>query len=502
MNRTDAVHSQAADPSGAPVALPLRRSLALSFAEKYALLLLALAGSMVLGRLLTPAQTGVYSVAAVLAGLAQVLRDFGVGQYLMQEKDLAAAKLRAALGVSVASAWTLGLLVLLAAAPLAAFYKEPSLRPVLQLLVLNFLMVPFTSVTVALLRREMRFAAILAVNAAAACAQLACSVWLAWLGWGSLSLACGAAAGGGAALLASVALRPSGLPWLPHWRGAGTVLRFGGYAAGGGLIDEAGVAAPDLIVGKLIGVAGAGIYGKAQSVINLFNQAITSAVSPVAFALYAAQARAGQDARGAYLKTISCMTALAWPFFTCLALMALPVVRLLYGDQWDAAVPLIQVMCAAAGLYSMFSMARYLFLAGGHVRAQARLDAMSVPVRIAAVLLAASFGLDYVAWGVLAGALGRSWFTWRCLARQAALPLAPQWAAVARSAALAGLTALGPLAARLALPPGPFQLLAAGAGGVLLWVSGVLWLEHELAAELRRLRGLLAGRRWRFRKVN
>lgn len=486
----------------APAPLAVRRSLALSFGERYILLALALGSSMVLGRLLTPAEVGLYSIAAVLAGLAQVLRDFGVGQYLMQEKELTQSRLRAALCVSVGSAWTLGLAVALAAGPLAQFYRAPGMRPVLQLLALNFLMVPFTALAVAMLRRQMRFAAVLAINAAGAAAQVACAVWLAWQGWGSLALAWGAVAASAVSLLASVPLRPAGLPWLPHWRGAGKVLHFGGYAAGGGLIDEAGVAAPDLIVGKLIGVAGAGIYGKAQSVINIFNQAITSAVSPVAYALYASQSRAGQDARQAYLKTISCMTALAWPFFACLALMALPVVRLLYGDQWDAAVPLIQVMCGAAALYSMFSMARYLFLAGGHVQAQARLDATSVPLRIAALLLAAPFGLDYVAWGVLAGSVARSWLTWRCLARLAGLPLRPQCAAVARSAVLAGLAALGPLAARMALPPGPFQLLAAAAGAMLLWLSGVLWLRHELADEVLRLRDALwlrcrlAGRRF------
>lgn len=486
----------------APAPLAVRRSLALSFCERYILLALALGGSMVLGRLLTPAEVGLYSIAAVQAGLAQVLRDFGVGQYLMQEKALTPDKLRAALFVSVASAWTLGLLILLAAAPLARFYGEPGLQPVLRWLALNFLLLPFTAIAVAMLRRQGRFGAVLVINASGACAQLACSVWLAWLGWGSLSLACGAVAASGAALLASVPLRPAGVPWLPHWRGADSVLRFGGYAAGGVLIDEVGVVAPDLIVGKLIGVAGAGIYGKALSVVNLFNQAITSAVSPVAYALYAAQARAGQDVRRAYLHTTSCMTALAWPFFAWLALMARPVVRTLYGDQWDAAVPLIQVMCGASALYSMFSMARYLFLAGGHVRAQARLDATSVPLRIAAVWLAASLGLDYVAWGVLVGSLARSAVTWRCLVRLGGMRLAPQCAAVARSAVLAGLAALGPVAARMALPEGPFQLLAAGAGALLLWVSGVLWLRHELAPELLRLQHRLAGRGWRFWSVN
>ena len=52
------------------------------------LVLLSLAGGMIISRLLTPAQTGIYSVAAVLLGVAQVLRDFGAGQYLVQEREL------------------------------------------------------------------------------------------------------------------------------------------------------------------------------------------------------------------------------------------------------------------------------------------------------------------------------------------------------------------------------------------------------------------------------
>ena len=48
-----------------------RLSFAVSFAEKYTLLLLNTVGTMILARLLTPAEIGVYSVGAVLAGLAQ-----------------------------------------------------------------------------------------------------------------------------------------------------------------------------------------------------------------------------------------------------------------------------------------------------------------------------------------------------------------------------------------------------------------------------------------------
>jgi O-antigen/teichoic acid export membrane protein len=392
-----------------------RQSFLFSFGEKYTLLVLNTIGAMILARWLTPAEIGVYAVGAVLVGLVQVLRDFGVGAYVIQETDLTTEKLRAALGVSMLIAWPLAALVLAASQPAAWFYHEPRLRTVLQLLAVNFLLVPFSAVALPCLRRQMRFGAIFAINFSQCAVQLACSVTLAMRGWGYLSLACGAVAGAAATVLATALCRPRELPWLPAWRGMRAIVSFGSISTAGTLIDEAGVAAPDLIIGKMTGIAEVGIYGKAMGVINVFNQLVTAAVSPVIYPLYSAQVRDGRDLRQAYLTTVSYMTALAWPFFAGVALFAQPLVRLLYGPQWDAAVPLIRVICIGSALYSMFSMARYLFVAMGKVKAQARLDALAVPVRIIAVLLAAPFGLYWVGWAVVVGALFRSWLTYCCL---------------------------------------------------------------------------------------
>jgi O-antigen/teichoic acid export membrane protein len=392
-----------------------RHSFLFSFAEKYTLLVLNTAGAMMLARCLTPAEIGVYAIGAVLVGLVQVLRDFGVGAYVIQETELTTEKLRAALGVSMLIAWPLAGLVLALGQPAAWFYHDPRLQTVLQLLALNFLLVPFSAVALPCLRRQMRFGAIFTINLSQCVAQLLCSVTLAMHGWGYLSLACGAVAGALATLLATACCRPRDLPWLPAWRGMRTIAAFGSISTAGTLIDEAGVAAPDLIIGKMTGIAEVGVYGKAMGVINVFNQLVTAAVSPVIFPLYSAQVRDGRDLRQAYLTTVSYMTALAWPFFAGVALLAQPLVRLLYGPQWDAAVPVIRVICIASAVYSMFSMARYLFVAMGQVRAQARLDALAVPVRVVAVLAAAPFGLYWVGWAVVVGALFRSWLTYSYL---------------------------------------------------------------------------------------
>ena len=480
-----------------------RHSFFFSFAEKYTVLLLGIVATMVLSRLLTPAEVGVYSLGAVLVALAQVVRDFGVGQYLIQEKQLDAVKLRAALATSLLVAWLLAGLVLLASAPLAQFYGEPRLTLVLRVLSVNFLLIPFSALTLPMLRRQLRFRAIYAINAANSMVNLLVAVLLALQGYSYMSMVWAALAGSCASLAVSLLVRPRELPWLPGRRGMGDIARFGAYATGGGLVDEAGVAAPDLIIGKLIGIESLALFGKAQSVLNIFNQAITSAISPVVFPLFAARAReeGGQGGEGGaqlvYLRTISYMTALAWPFFLFLACMALPLVKVLYGTQWLGCVPLIRIMCLSSAVYSMFSMARYLFVATGQLHAQVRLDACTGAIKVALLLAAAPFGLVAVAWAVVLSNVLRSWLVYGCLRRLSALGWRPLAQAVRKSLLLCGISGVAPLAALLWLPvdtPALLALTGTALATLLCWLAGLFLLKHELAGEFLLLQRKLAGR--------
>ena len=59
--------------------------------------------SILLARLLSPSEIGVYSMTVVFVNIAHMFRDFGVGSYLQREPDLTPDKIRSAIGaVSVA----------------------------------------------------------------------------------------------------------------------------------------------------------------------------------------------------------------------------------------------------------------------------------------------------------------------------------------------------------------------------------------------------------------
>ncbi|WP_229223506.1 oligosaccharide flippase family protein [Duganella sp. sic0402] len=441
---------------------------------------------MVVARLLTPDEVGVYAIGAVLVALAQVLRDFGVGSYIIQAPVLDDARLRAAMGVSIMVGWSLAGLVFAASYAAAWFYDEPRLQVLLQLLSLNFMLLPFSAIALPCLRRQMRFSAIFVINTIQCATQTASTIMLAVLGWGYLSLAFGAVAGAVATLIAVLCFRPADLPWLPTWHGMREILSFGAVSTTGTLVDEAGVAAPDLVIGKVAGLAEVAIYGKAMGVINVFNQLVTAAISPVIFPMFSAQARSGADVRQAYLTTASYMTALGWPFFGFVALMAPALVHILYGDQWSAAVPVIRVICIGSAVYSMFSMARYLFVAMGQVQAQARLDAMAVLARVLAVLLAAPFGLLWIGWAIVFGAVIRSGLTLFYLRRFARITCRSLLEATWCSALVAGICLTGSaVVTSWPLPPVE-QLLAASAVCALLWLAAIRCVRHELATALLR----------------
>lgn len=155
-------------------------------------------------------------------------------------------------------------------------------------------------------------------------------------------------------------------------------------------------------------------------------------------------------------------------------------------------------MCLSSAVYSMFNMARYLFVAMGEVKTQARLDTLAVPARVAALLVAAPFGLYWVAWAVVFGALCRSALTYRYLARLTGMGWRQLLRAVRRSALLTALTMAGPVVldlagARYSRAHPLLALVAAALASGLLWLAGIVLFQHEVLAEWHGMRRRATG---------
>ncbi|MCZ8172436.1 MAG: oligosaccharide flippase family protein, partial [Brevundimonas sp.] len=131
-----------------------RKSLAVNFLSSSGATVVQFIVSLIVARILSPAEIGIYSIAIVLVNVAHVFRDFGVSTYLQREDALDRAKVRSALAVAYAIAWAIAASVYLASSWVAGWFGYPEIREVMQILAISFVFLPFSSVALALLMRE------------------------------------------------------------------------------------------------------------------------------------------------------------------------------------------------------------------------------------------------------------------------------------------------------------------------------------------------------------
>ena len=131
----------------------VRRSLVYSALEGWVAIFFQVASTVVIARLLSPAEMGVFAVGAVFASLASTVRDFGVAEYLIQEKELSRDAFRAALSVNIAISWLMAVLLFALAPAVAEFYRQDGVAEVMRVQAASFLLIPFGAVTIAWFRR-------------------------------------------------------------------------------------------------------------------------------------------------------------------------------------------------------------------------------------------------------------------------------------------------------------------------------------------------------------
>jgi len=452
----------------------VRRSLAYSVADSYLSVVMQLAATVIIARLLTPAEIGVFAVAAVFAALASTFRDFGVAEYLIQELSLTDDKIRSALTANIVVSWAMGLLLFVGSHAVAGFYRHPGIAEVMQVQSINFLLIPFGAVTMAYFRRQMDFRPIFLAGLAANSTQLGVAVALALAGFGYMSLAWASLAGTAMTVLVSVLLRPAGFPRWPGLAEIRSVVRFGKHATGIYLFGQAGKSAPEIIIGRALDMPSVAYFSRAYALIEIFHRTVLKAIMPVCMPYFARSNREQGNIVSGYLTAMAYLTAIGWSFFLFLGIVAYGAVRLIYGDQWLSSVPLAQILCAAALIEIIHVLATEAIIAVGRVDRSNVLQFCVQGARILGLLAVIPFGLEGGCWGLLAAAACGSLCAQWMLNRTIGLGVREVLYACRPSALVAVIANLPVAMLAWWLPVGEGNYLHFLFGGGML--TGLIWL--------------------------
>ena len=461
-----------------------RQALVFSFLDRYAGLVLHTVSSMVIARLLTPAEIGVYSVVMVLLGFVAVFRDFGAGQYLVQHREASPDVMRATATMQLGLGALFAIAVFAGSWPLASFYDDPRITPIMHVLALNFLATPFLSFPNALLVRAMEFRTIAAIRFVGSLGHASVAVGLAFRGYGPISLAWANLATTLIGIGMTALLTQLPLSQRPTTRRLRNVLGFGGGLTLASLLNTARGGAPELLLGKLRSLTEAGLMSRAQGLVAMFQQLVLDAVGTVALPYFAREVRAGNALGMPFIRAAELIVGLGWAFFGVLALLAFPVVRLLYGLQWDDSVLPVRWLALASALALPGLVCHAPLVAIGALGDVLRASTAAVILGVAAAAIGAWHGVTAVAqWQVGAAAITSVYWLWLAQRR-----IDMSWrdlaASMGRSAAVA--------AAAMAVPLGTVLLLGwRPAGSPLITLSCVPLAAVMLALAARATRHAL-----------
>jgi len=460
-----------------------------AIASQYLSFTIQFAASVVIARwFIGPDELGLFSIAFAAVATIALLQDFGVTRYIVGEPDLDSRKLASAFALSVTVAWGVATIALLAARPVAAFYGDPRLVPVTAVIAASYLLVPLAIVPQALRQRAMDFRSNTLIEIGAAAANAGTAIALGALGFGALSLAWGAFAQQVARTLISQWRNGITLPLPFSLKGSAPLLRFGGGNSLLVLIGAVGMRAPELVIGRMIGTIAVGLLARATGLAAQLRTLVSGAVAGVFYPAFARLRDSGEPLGPPYVRVVAAYTAVTWPAMAGIAVLAEPLIRILYGERWLATAPLLAWVALAQVCYVALPLHIELPMLTGRMRQLVVRNCLDTLASIALLFALAPFGVAGAALSRFAH--GLVWiaiyagFLRRCLGFG--------WGALVSvwlRSAVASLAAVGPLYLGYACwapaaAAGMAQILATTLAGIGCWLVALRLTAHPAYAEI------------------
>jgi len=373
-----------------------------SFGDQFSLRFVQMLVSIVLARLLLPAQFGLIGMLAIFTAIADAIMDSGFGSALIQKKHLTREDTSSIFFFNLFVGIILAGLLSLAAPLIANFYKQPILVPITRILSLNLIINAFALVQTSLLTKRMEFKLQFKINLSAAILSGAIAVFMAYRGFGVWSLV---------ALLVTANLFRAIFLWaFNNWRPQAvfsfksleTMFPFGSKLLFSQLISRIGDNSFQVVIGRMFTVSDLGYYNRASSFGKIVTDFFGSSIGKVSFPALAPLQDDVVVLKRAYRKAIKLSTFVHFPLMIGVMAAADALIRLLLTEKWAPSIPYFQLMCVVGLPYPLHVLNLNLLKVKGRSDLFLRLEIIKQLSVIPAIALTYQWGITGLLYGQIA----------------------------------------------------------------------------------------------------
>lgn len=341
------------------------RGSAITVAGQAARFVIQTGSTIVLARLLTPQDYGLIAMVTAVTGFMMTFKDLGLSTATVQKAYTNHAQISTLFWINVTISAVITLICAALAPAIAWFYHEPRLTWIGLALSTSFLFVGLSIQHQALLRRQMRFGAVVTRDIASMLVGIVLAILLAWFGaayWAIVAMQVGTTVSGTIMLWLVCKWRP-GMPV----RGSGvrSMLHFGLDITTFNFVNHFARSADKILLGRFYGPYATGLYSKAYSLFMLPISQIRAPLTAVALpALSRVQNEPREYARY-YCKFASLLAFITMPLAAFLFVCSENTIRLLLGQRWMGAIPIFRILAVAAFIQAVETAAGLVLLSLG-----------------------------------------------------------------------------------------------------------------------------------------
>jgi O-antigen/teichoic acid export membrane protein len=458
-------------------------------ASQIGLQLTRLAAAIAVARLLTPEEYGLAALALVFSSLVLVFSDLALGAALIQRKTLSAIDRDTAFWVTLASGTVFAVLGVLLSGPLASLYGDPDVQPFLAVLSVSFIVSALGAPQLSLMLRDMDYRRVELIPMVGAILGGAAAVTLAAAGAGAWAII--------TQYLVGVAVTTALVWWHSSWKprlefSRASLRDLGGfsiYMLGHRMLYYLQTNGDRFLIGRFLGTAPLGAYVIA---FNTIIQPASRIGGPLQRVMSPAFCRIQDEPEriaATWSRMVRVLAAICVPALASLVVIAPDFVPVVFGSQWDAAIPVIQILAWVGIVQALQSLSVDVLMARDRSRTIFRFSLVLCTCH----LLAFAIGLE---WGVVGVAVAFAVSTtliepWQTVLAARALGVSPM--VLVRSVSGVFVAAAGMclvlLGLRMALVDAEvgeaLRLAACIVAGAATYLALCAWRVPELAAEVR-----------------
>ncbi len=349
--------------------------------------------SILLARLLTPAESGEVMLIMIFITIGNVFVQSGFNTALIQKQKVDEEDYSSAFYISFGIAAALFLILFFTAPAIATFYGQPLFRPVLRTLSVTLFFGAVTSVQSAAIARTMEFRKLCIASILAALGSGVIGVGMAFRGYGVWALAM-------QQFFYSFFLMAS-LSVLVSWRPrllfsvqkAREMFSYGWKILCSGLIDTIFTNIYGLVIGKIYNPAMMGQYSRGNQFPALIANNLGAAIQSVMLPAFSACQDDREKVKNMVRRSIVTSSYLVFPMMAGLMAVAEPMVKLLLTDRYLPCVPMLRLLCIAYATWPLHVANLQAINALGRSEIFLKLEIIKKAVSVTALIISIPFGI-------------------------------------------------------------------------------------------------------------